>query len=151
MRERLANLGLQCSIVGITPARAGKTVKILEFLDLVKDHPRSCGTDRRGTRAYRIASGSPPLVRERLDWGPDRQIFTGITPARAGKTCRSRGHPTIKRDHPRSCGKDSNGFLYLRHFALAGIQNLFNFFAEYLSTKKHKARFAKIQLSQPPI
>ena len=49
-----------------------------------------------------------------------------------------------QQDHPRTCGKGSNGFLYLRHFALAGIQNLFDFFAEYLSTKKHKARFAKI-------
>ena len=54
-----------------------------------------------------------------------------ITPARAGKTPCPSCSFRPGRDHPRSCGKDSNGSLYLRHFAFAGIQNLFNFFSKY--------------------
>ena len=37
-------------------------------------------------------------------------IELGITPARAGKTCFSYLFSSVRRDHPRSCGKDFNGF-----------------------------------------
>ena len=83
-------------------------------------------------------------MRERYSVCNLRGSILGITPARAGKTNKEDKLMKNNRDHPRSCGKDSNGFLYLRHFALAGIQNLFDFFAGYLFTKKHKARFVKI-------
>ena len=138
-------------VFGITPARAGKTDRPGWQSHSHQDHPRSCGKDRRCTGLGLRLWGSPPLVRERRIFLIAVSNGNRITPARAGKTRRRKEAFRLRRDHPRSCGKDSNGFLYLRHFALAGIQNLFNFFAEYLSTKKHKARFAKIQLSQPPI
>ena len=83
-------------------------------------------------------------MRERLHLVEKFMYSNRITPARAGKTSALAVLILAAADHPRACGKDSNGFLYLRHFALAGIQNLFDFFAGYLSTKKHKVLFVKI-------
>ena len=78
--------------------------------------------------------GSPPHVRERhMAWsGGDATVR--ITPACAGKTpTRSTGR-FHDWDHPRMCGKDSNGSLYFRPFTPADIQNLFNFFAKHLTS-----------------
>ena len=76
-------------------------------------------------------AGSPPPVRERLKHSLSHNGNDGITPARAGKTTTFTFFVVVAWDHPRPCGKDSNGSLYLRHFAFAGIQNLFNFFSKY--------------------
>ena len=151
VRERRFIIQLTITDIRITPARAGKTCREWYSGPRYGDHPRSCEKDKEVPDWILNLLGSPPLVRERLIAILVIYPHQGITPARAGKTNRDKIVSRRVKDHPRSCGKDSNGFLYLRHFALAGIQNLFNFFAEYLSTKKHKARFAKIQLSQPPI
>ena len=59
---------------------------------------------------------------------------SGITPARAGKTQFLSADTASRRDHPRSCEKDSNGSLYFRPFTPADIQNLFNFFAKHLTS-----------------
>ena len=144
VRERLCRAFLLSRDAGITPARAGKTGCHPPKSRPGQDHPRSCGKDRWKYGILGFDLGSPPLVRERHTEQLLRIIQSGITPARAGKTILCFCKELQCRDHPRSCGKDSNGSLYLRHFALAGIQNLFNFFAGYLSTKKHKARFVKI-------
>ena len=144
VRERL-EAGRRARKPGrITPARAGKTGKLHRRIRRSQDHPRSCGKDTADVLQFAFLPGSPPLVRERRFGAKIRNSFMGITPARAGKTAMIIAFEASCKDHPRSCGKDSNGSLYLRHFALAGIQNLFNFFAGYLSTKKHKARFVKI-------
>ena len=95
------------------------------------DHPRSCGKDRSIASSTVLLAGSPPLVRERPSQGLVELDADRITPARAGKTCFPCHRRSSRGDHPRSCGKDSNGSLYLRHFAFAGIQNLFNFFSKY--------------------
>ena len=54
-------------LVGITPARAGKTRRFLPAMNKTRDHPRSCGKDEY-CQTGMLSSG----------W---------ITPARAGKTC----------------------------------------------------------------
>ena len=144
VRERHENGGGPMSTVGITPARAGKTKSRLPGRFLDRDHPRSCGKDMPRKAPKFFTAGSPPLVRERRVEIYRSNVTCRITPARAGKTVYCYLFYLLFQDHPRSCGKDSNGSLYLRHFSLAGIQNLFDFFAGYLSTKKHKARFVKI-------
>ena len=72
--------------VGITPARAGRTVGIRAINSASKDHPRSRGKDVTVVTVLRSLLGSPPLAREghvRRDVGC---AFFGITPARAGRT-----------------------------------------------------------------
>ena len=88
MRERLILYLHHTLYHRITPARAGKTVN---------SNPHSGHLH-----------GSPPLVRERLEFIADIGRLDGITPARAGKTYLY--NIILKRnwDHPRSCGKDTN-------------------------------------------
>ena len=81
-----------------------------------------------------MAMGSPPHVRERLFRKAIMKAPGGITPACAGKTERPSFVGVVVRDHPRMCGKDSNGSLYFRPFTPADIQNLFNFFAKHLTS-----------------
>ena len=45
MRERHALYGNTGSYIGITPARAGKTLHFWSVLASGVDHPRSCGKD----------------------------------------------------------------------------------------------------------
>ena len=72
----------------------------------IGDHPRSCGKDPQVISGIGRLVGSPPLVRERLRLSALRFFYTGITPARAGKTQFLSADTASRRDHPRSCGKD---------------------------------------------
>ena len=92
--------------MGITPARAGKTAFSAHPCTVHGDHPRSCGKDRISSLSSFCNLGSPPLVRERLNWMGQCFFQSGITPARAGKTQLDGTVLLSKRDHPRSCGKD---------------------------------------------
>ena len=107
VRERLTGTGVVNSGARITPARAGKTRLYIVSYAACKDHPRSCGKDKGGTAANPRQQGSPPLVRERLNRPTFFFFHSGITPARAGKTKRGNIVLQHRRDHPRSCGKDS--------------------------------------------
>ena len=134
VRERQAiKDGYLCRI-GITPARAGKTRIKQRIPSSIWDHPRSCGKDSKFPLTGSSDKGSPPLVRERLVGRRLIRDVIGITPARAGKTYPDRQAHPARQDHPRSCGKDSNGSLYFRPFTPADIQNLFNFFAKHLTS-----------------
>ena len=73
-------------------------------------------------------------MRERLKRKLAIKTYYRITPARAGKTAFKKIIMKRIKDHPRSCGKDSNGFLYFRPFTLTDVQNLFNFFAKHLTS-----------------
>ena len=73
-----------------------------------------CGKDILWITSCYTQLGSPPHVRERLSLHDDYLI--------------------VRMDHPRMCGKDSNGSLYFRPFTPADIQNLFNFFAKHLTS-----------------
>ena len=134
MRERLVLISSPLSASRITPACAGKTFDVAFIFQVVQDHPRMCGKDSHHTSHCSWLLGSPPHVRERLGVLSVKLPCVRITPACAGKTiklfCRLRG----QRDHPRMCGKDSNGSLYFRPFTPADIQNLFNFFAKHLTS-----------------
>ena len=99
-RQRKRKLG------GITPARAGKTFNKFTTIVICWDHPRSCGKDTLVSDTAFKFSGSPPLVRERLDNISVMTSSTGITPARAGKTAMAGLPVQAAGNHPRSCGKD---------------------------------------------
>ena len=91
---------------GITPADAGKTVYRRNSLHLRKDHPRGCG-ENSITRVLEVTrQGSPPRMRgkPRAVWRANRA--SGITPADAGKTVRSRERMDEPWDHPRGCGEN---------------------------------------------
>ena len=92
---------------GITPTRAGKTVPFFWCQRRDWDHPRSCGKDSVPMALTAVTTGSPPLVRERQRADGVNGGNDGITPARAGKTCKSGLVLSSTEDHPRSCGKDN--------------------------------------------
>ena len=106
VRERPFTFRFKYFVLGITPARAGKTAIVRPPLYKFKDHPRSCGKDPKSASSSGVTSGSPPLVRERPFTIKSKSRFIRITPARAGKTFSLYRRIRHKQDHPRSCGKD---------------------------------------------
>ena len=134
VRERLSAGKASRRFSRITPARAGKTSILEPTWFRLGDHPRSCGKDMMSKSVIDTDMGSPPLVRERRKSNRADGREPRITPARAGKTETMSSSTVPGRDHPRSCGKDSNGFLYFRPFTLTDVQNLFNFFAKHLTS-----------------
>ena len=134
MRERHLASPIVSAITRITPACAGKTRAYQPQIRANQDHPRMCGKDQDTSIAMHRAVGSPPHVRERLFPYFCECVKVRITPACAGKTRRASSRMCNREDHPRMCGKDSNGSLYFRPFTPADIQNLFNFFAKHLTS-----------------
>ena len=97
---------------GITPARAGKRAGSWPGRPYNWDHPRACGEEIGGRYWLHGGKGSPPRVRGR---GQGRRSFgtkKGITPARAGKSCRPVDHARALRDHPRACGEEPRVLSY---------------------------------------
>ena len=78
--------------VGITPARAGKTLWRRGVRGMGKDHPRACGENMVTKQRLFPDCGSPPRVRGKTCGKPLRHRCFRITPAHAGKTlqCRNR-------------------------------------------------------------
>ena len=90
----------------ITPACAGKTVKLRDIGHAVEDHPRVCGENGESTSESDRLPGSPPRVRGKRGRTATVTPVDGITPACAGKTlCYTRKEPSAG-DHPRVCGEN---------------------------------------------
>ena len=106
VRERLPSFLLLLLFVGITPARAGKTILLFFGSSPSGNHPRSCGKDFRHSPVACNVWESPPLVRERPVYPRHEVKPRGITPARAGKTVTICSYILFCGNHPRSCGKD---------------------------------------------
>ena len=102
-------------LVGITPARAGKSVSRRPRWTHTGDHPRVCGEKLFQSPLLRLLLGSPPRVRGKgNDVGCLRQVH-GITPAHAGKSAVKRSSASLSKDHPRVCGeKELNSTEQLR-------------------------------------
>ena len=92
--------------VGITPAYAGKTYFLFVTTLLMWDHPRLRGKDDYFEIERLYGLESPPLTRERPDKITISKLRIGITPAYAGKTCTLYCSGYLKKNHPRSRGKD---------------------------------------------
>ena len=91
--------------IGITPAYAGKSARILKRRTEKRDHPRVCGEKRKDFETANRKKGSPPRVRGKAEVRHERDQEPGITPACAGKRHCPRFRPGKTRDHPRVCGE----------------------------------------------
>ena len=103
--------------MGITPAYAGKSARILKRRTEKRDHPRVCGEKAVCSAVARQRLGSPPRMRGKAScvWIFARLI--GITPAYAGKSSIPSRRCCFCRDHPRVCGEKPL-FLFFRFFGL---------------------------------
>ena len=91
-------------IRGIIPARAGFTTRKAGAETTRPDHPRSRGVYPSMRALVVGAAGSSPLARGLRPGVHASLTPTGIIPARAGFTRRSRSSPPARGDHPRSRG-----------------------------------------------
>ena len=105
MRGKVPGLLLQHLTHGITPAYAGKSVQPYKWLVTTQDHPRVCGEKEICRKTQNIVPGSPPRMRGKASSHFCTCSTFGITPAYAGKSTCSFGHPLASRDHPRVCGE----------------------------------------------
>ncbi len=70
----------------ITPAGAGKTVKLVILRQHCQDHPRRCGENTVMCSDGKFDMGSPPQVRGKRIAAINPSTTPRITPAGAGKT-----------------------------------------------------------------
>ena len=94
------------SLVGITPAGAGKTLEQTRGKARDRDHPRRCGENSNSYNLHDVAWGSPPQVRGKPERADRNAVWCGITPAGAGKTVAVRMESIRLWDHPRRCGEN---------------------------------------------
>ena len=90
---------------GITPAYAGKSVKLHELFFCRRDHPRLCGEKPFPHFSTLFRWGSPPPMRGKgihIIWSKNH---FRITPAYAGKSNLNFPLKFIIWDHPRLCGE----------------------------------------------
>ena len=106
-RERLVDWGDNAVTGRITPACAGKTVRLLPHPCRIQDHPRLRGKDAHGLSKRIFVRGSPPLARERPFRCLQMYSMSRITPACAGKTLAQNAFQSQQWDHPRLRGKDA--------------------------------------------
>ena len=92
----------------ITPACAGKSLRLPDLLRSWQDHPRVCGEKQVPHAEIRRARGSPPRVRGKESTCRDSRGLYGITPACAGKRMAFAGPVHSTQDHPRVCGEKFN-------------------------------------------
>ena len=70
----------------ITPARAGKRFSMRSRAAALRDHPRTRGEKVIHCQRPHASGGSPPHARGKEHDSHRLITFTGITPARAGKS-----------------------------------------------------------------
>ena len=91
----------------ITPADAGKTLKVLQLNNLLKDHPRGCGENVPVCFRKQQPHGSPPRMRGKPETPVPVVPADRITPADAGKTYSHAITISQIQDHPRGCGENT--------------------------------------------
>ncbi len=74
----------------------------------VEDHPRVCGKHVVDGLTLSLTVGSPPRMRETLEWLARITLDKRITPAYAGNTNTAIHKKVTLEDHPRVCGKHIN-------------------------------------------
>ena len=63
MRGKVVHIDRYKLAFGITPAYAGKSLRLLGFLRSLWDHPRVCGEKEKGKKRFLGSEGSPPRMR----------------------------------------------------------------------------------------
>ena len=89
----------------ITPACAGKRIKLRKRHSICGDHPRACGEKVVPKGSDARPHGSPPRVRGKVIQHLCACTHCGITPAHAGKRMKSGSSWMNWWDHPRVCGE----------------------------------------------
>ena len=89
----------------ITPAYAGKRIKLRKRHSICGDHPRACGEKVVPKGSDARPHGSPPRVRGKVIQHLCACTHCGITPAHAGKRMKSGSSWMNWWDHPRVCGE----------------------------------------------
>ena len=93
-------------MIGLIPASAGQTLKMIRLLKGSKAHPRECGADFGRSMRWCASQGSSPRVRgrptPRLQYRASRRLI----PASAGQTYVYDSLHLYRRAHPRECGAD---------------------------------------------
>ena len=111
MRGKVAERLFAERLVGITPAYAGKRAASAREAYFIWDHPRVCGEKWRIHGWGGPIWGSPPRVRGKDTNDANTGATVGITPAYAGKSCRSPQGAGRAWDHPRVCGEKIHALL----------------------------------------
>ena len=93
------------SVIGITPAYAGKRQELLSCRMNRKDHPRVCGEKPPLEETGNPVQGSPPRMRGKDLSAIVSPPYVGITPAYAGKRNSFTKSFEEHGDHPRVCGE----------------------------------------------
>ena len=100
-----ARLGVD-GLLGLIPARAGKTMVCPPCWRRTAAHPRACGENDATQEVPRVHSGSSPRVRGKREGlghlAPPRRLI----PARAGKTNPPASRGRSSAAHPRACGEN---------------------------------------------
>ncbi len=105
MRGKAPRFLIAKGLFRITPAYAGKSVKVNEPDCLPRDHPRVCGEKTSSNVPERKNPGSPPRVRGKGIKRGCHSYQCGITPACAGKRAGACARGASTKDHPRVCGE----------------------------------------------
>ena len=71
----------------------------------LKDHPRVCGEKVQILLYTDVQKGSPPRMRGKEIRLSSQSLFSGITPAYAGKSTSEKLYALGLKDHPRVCGE----------------------------------------------
>ena len=119
VREKPRKASRKMPSQGITPACAGKTLCNHRCAIQWRDHPRVCGKNVAIISCLFMLEGSPPRVREKLDYAVRSAFKDWDHPRVCGKNLRCFLHVAAKRGSPpRVREKLSSAYLTLR---LAGI------------------------------
>ena len=86
MRGKVSKENVPVLINGITPAYAGKSVKLLAPWSGFQDHPRLCGEKKQKSVSSLTVPGSPPPMRGKGSSTLQPRRQQRITPAYAGKS-----------------------------------------------------------------
>ena len=89
----------------ITPACAGKSVRLSGLSGSGTDHPRVCGEKVPPLLPVVLYRGSPPRVRGKGRCSRYSIPASRITPACAGKSMQGQSAQANQKDHPRVCGE----------------------------------------------
>ena len=91
--------------IRLTPACAGSTSSLRDFLYRQPTHPRVCGEHGQGSPSRFTGIDSPPRVRGALAAARRRRYERRLTPACAGSTLNQRRRLSPSTTHPRVCGE----------------------------------------------
>ena len=109
VRGKAVEMKLAGTVHGITPACAGKSPPESDFAGHRWDHPRVCGEKTPDASSTTKSIGSPPRVRGKVGAVVCGVVYSGITPAYAGKsTLYSGNRGVVLGSPPRMRGKEED-------------------------------------------